>query len=240
MEIKNLFLKYLQYLDCKNILDEIYVSKFYNFFIELKRWNQKFNLIGLKFDKDIIIKLFIDSLYFIKTNIISQCETILDIGSGAGFPGIPNAIYLTNKKFFLVDSIKKKCQFLINIKNILKLDNIEIINARAESLSKKIEYREKFDCSLVKAFNPFNISMEIIIPLIRIGGYCVYYASPNQEKIILKNKSIQQILGFKILDIYRYELPENTGKRSLIIVKKMWKTNDVYPRAYKNIIQKPL
>jgi 16S rRNA (guanine527-N7)-methyltransferase len=109
---------YLRNLEVDKILDENYISKFINFFVLLKEYNSKFNLTGLKDDRELIVNLFVDSLIILKTNIVSQCETILDIGTGAGFPGIPNAIYLTNKSFVLIDSSKKKCSFLENIKNI--------------------------------------------------------------------------------------------------------------------------
>lgn len=240
MEVKTLFLKYLKSLKCEKIFNNVYIDKFLNFFYELKNWNEKHNLIGLKNDSEILIKLFIDSLFFIKTNIVSQCETILDVGTGAGFPSIPNAIYLENKNFGLVDSNKKKCFFLTQIKNKINILNIEIINERAEILARNDGYREKFDCALIKAFNPFNIAMEIILPLIKINGFCVYYASKNQEKNIISNKEIQKTLGFNFHNIYSYELPENCGERCLIIVKKLWKTNDKYPRKYKNIKLKPL
>ncbi len=232
--------KYLKFLDDEKIFDNIVLKNFEKFFLELKLWNKKFNLTGLKNDEDIFINLFLDSLQFKNLNAVSHYETILDIGSGAGFPGIPNAILLKNKLFFLVDSNKKKCLFMENIKNKLKLNNITILNNRAEELGKHDTYREKYDCALIKAFASFNIAMEIAIPLIKINGFCVYYASKKQEKDIINNKKLQETLGFIIEDIHNYKLPDNYGKRCLIIVKKLWKTDSNYPRKYKNIKLKPL
>ncbi len=222
------------------VIDDNILKNFEKFFLELKLWNKKFNLTGLKNDKEIFINLFLDSLQFLKLNIVSQCETILDVGSGAGFPGVPNAILLKNKSFILIDSNKKKCLFLENIKNKLKLNNITIFNNRADELGKNDTFREKYDCALIKAFAPFSISMEISVPLIKINGFIVYYASKNQEKDIINNNKLQKNLGFNIVDVCNYELPENYGKRCLVIVKKLWKTDSFYPRKYKNIKLKPL
>jgi 16S rRNA (guanine527-N7)-methyltransferase len=224
MQIKKLFLENLNKMDLPDLKNE-FIDNIITYFLELKEWNKKFNLTGLKSDEDIIIKLFIDSLYFIKLNIVSHCETILDIGSGAGFPGIPNALYFKNKRFFLIEANRKKCSFLKHIKNKLFINNIKIINERAEKLSKMNNYADKFDCALIKALAKFDISMKLALPLIKNSGYCVYYASNKQKSEILSDNKLCDLLGFKIDNIFDYDL-NNSGKRCLIIVKKLWKTGN--------------
>lgn len=224
MQLKKIFFEYLNKLELPEIKNE-FIDNIVEYFLELKEWNKKFNLIGLKSDEDIIVKLFVDSLYFAKLDKVSHCETILDIGSGAGFPGIPNALYFKDKQFFLIESNKKKCSFLKNIKEKLSINNIEIINERAEKLSKMDNYIEKFDCALIKALAKFNIALKLSLPFIKKSGYCVYYASNKQRFEIISNNKLCNLLGFKIDNIFDYNL-NNSGQRCLIIVKKMWKTDN--------------
>lgn len=180
----------------------------------------------------LIERHIIDSLQLLKIDFVSQCETILDIGSGAGFPGIPLYIF-TNKKLLLIESKNKKAIFLSIVKNHLKLKNINIINKRAEDLAHNPEYREKFDLVVSRALSNFNISMELSFPFCNINGNVIYYATKNTLKILEKefNKIIQY--GCKEYNIFEYKI--NNIKYYIFHVKKLWKTPEAYPRNYKQI-----
>lgn len=215
------------------------LEKMYVFFLKLKEWNKKFNLTSITDDNEILYKHFVDSLYILNTNTVSRCGTVLDIGSGAGFPGIPLALAFSNTKFTLIESNKKKSGFLSELINTLRLTNVDLIIDRAEILSHERDLREKFDCSLSRALARFSISLELSIGLIKPGGYICSYISQKQKTEVINNTSIK-ILKCEIESIMDYSLPDGMGEHSIVIVKKLWKTDKKYPRQYNKIEKNPL
>ena len=159
------------------------LEQMYLFFMELKEWSGKFNLTSIKEDKEIIIKHFIDSLFVMKIDAVSRCGTALDIGSGPGFPGIPLAIILQGAKFTLIESNKKKSEFLMELINKLQLSNIDLIIGRAEILSHEAELREKFDCSFIRALAKFPVALELSIGLIKPGGRLIFISVKNRKRM---------------------------------------------------------
>lgn len=227
----------------KQIVPQISAEALEKFFIlsaELREWNEKFNLTSITEEKDIVIKHFIDSLYLLKTNSVSRCETLLDLGTGAGFPSIPLAIVYNDKRFFLIESNNKKVSFLTHLKSKLNLSNIFIKAERSEDLSSEKHYREKYDCAISRALAKFPIAMEISIALVKNKGIVVYYASQKQKQEIISQKNVFDKLKCEIESIYDYSLPENKGEHSIVIVKKLWKTDALYPRQFSKIKKKPL
>jgi 16S rRNA (guanine527-N7)-methyltransferase len=215
-------------------LEEMYI-----FFLELKEWNKKFNLTSITDDKEIIIKHFIDSLYVLKINVVPPCETALDIGSGPGFPGIPLALAVQGTKFTLIEPNQKKAGFLRELINKLQLSNVDLIIDRAEILSRERDLREKFDCSLSRALAKFPVALELSIGFIKPYGKIINYISQKQKKEIINSKALKT-LKCEIESISDYSLPDNMGEHSIIIVKKLWKTNNEYPRQYNKIQKNPL
>jgi 16S rRNA (guanine527-N7)-methyltransferase len=216
------------------------IEKFSIFSNELKSWNDKFNLTTITDEKEIVLKHFIDSLQILKTNIVSRCETLLDLGPGAGFPSIPLAIINKDKKFILIESNNKKISFLEHIRSKLSLNNLAIIPGRSEDLSRNKHYREKYDCALSRALAKFPIAMEISIALVKKQGLVVYYASQKQKPEILSQSRLFEKLKCEIESIYDYSLPEGYGEHALVIVKKLWKTDEAYPRQFNKIKRNPL
>lgn len=216
------------------------VDKFFLFSEELKEWNLKFNLTSITDEKEIIIKHFIDSIQLVKTNIIESCETFLDAGTGAGFPSIPLAILCSNKRFFLLESNSKKAGFLEHIKTKLHLNNVFIMNERSEILSGNKHYREKYDCAMSRALAKFPIAIEISIALVKNNGLIVYYSSQKQKQEIALHNVLFEKLKCEIESVYDYSLPDGHGEHSLIIVKKLWKTDQTYPRQFNKIKRNPL
>jgi len=216
------------------------IDKFSIFSDELRAWNEKFNLTSITNEKEIVIKHFIDSLAIIKSNTVSQCETVLDLGPGAGFPSIPLAILCPNKRFFLIESNNKKIGFLEHIISKLDLNNVIIKADRAEDMSRNKNNREKYDCAISRALAKFPIALEICIALVKNSGIIVYYASQKQKQEILSQKRIFEKLKCEVESTYDYSLPEGFGEHSLIIVKKLWKTAELYPRQFNKIKRNPL
>lgn len=238
MEIKLYMEEQLKQIEPK-ISAEV-LDKFSIFSDELREWNAKFNLTSITDEKEIIIKHFIDSLYLLKTDVVSRCETLLDAGTGAGFPSIPLALLCKDRRFFLLESNNKKIGFLEHIKEKLELNNVFLITERSEILSGNKNYREKYDCVVSRALAKFPIAMEISMALVKVQGLVVYYASQKQKPEISAQKVLFEKLKCEIESIYDYSLPEGRGEHSLIIVKKLWKTISTYPRQFNKIKRNPL
>lgn len=203
--------------------------------------NKKFNLTSITNASEFAYKHILDSLMFVSTNNSMYNLTIADAGTGAGFPGIPLAISCPEGKISLIESSSKKCAFLSQAISALKLKNVQVINSRAEILSKAAKHKEKYDFVLCRALASFSVALELNAALIKRGGSFCFYAGRNQLKDIMQNGDTAAVkLGLKIDSSFEYSLPESMGEHSIVFVKKLWKTDLRYPRDYKNIRNKPL
>ncbi len=239
MHTKELLEKYFSNFDIK-LLNLSVLEKFYIYLNEIKKYNNKIDLTSIKTDKEIIVKHFIDSIYLLKSNNVSQYETLLDVGSGAGFPGIPIAIILPRIKITLLESNKKRVLFLKHIVNILNLKNVDILFNRAEIAAKNCKYRENYDSCTIRAFSNFNTSIEITNIFIKNNGLICFYASQKQVHEINKNLRLHRGVGINICNIFSYKLPDNYGQHSIIFVKKLWKTASIYHGMLNKIKKNPL
>lgn len=204
-------------------------ENYYNFLIE---YNKKINLTSIINKNEIFIKHFVDSLTVSKF-IKIPCK-LIDVGSGAGFPGVPLKILNPNVKLTLLESSNKKCEFLKELSNILKI-NYDIINNRAEILSKNLNYREKFDICVSRAVANLKILSELCIPFIKVNGIFIAMKGPNFETELENSKNIIQKLGCKLKNIKKILLPDNFGTRYLIFIQKIKHTPKIYPRNYNKI-----
>lgn len=209
-------------------LSEDEINKFYEYMKELLIWNEKMNLTAITNSNEIILKHFIDSLTI--TKYLNNCQTILDMGTGAGFPGLPLAIINKNLKFTLADSLNKRIMFLENVKEKLKLDNIELIHGRAEELGKNSENRESYDVAVSRAVARLNVLLEYLLPFIKIGGKCICMKAGNCKEEIKEAEKAMEILGGKIEKIEEFILPNSDINRTVIIIKKEKNTPPKYPR----------
>lgn len=200
---------------------------FYKYMLLLLEWNQKMNLTAITDEKEIIYKHFIDSISINK--YIKEANNVMDIGTGAGFPGIPLKLLNKDINFVLVDSLNKRISFLEEIKKELKLEKIELIHTRVEDLAKNEEYREKIDIVVSRAVANLSTLLEYMLPFVKIGGMCICMKGPNIEEEIEKSKNALEVLGGKIENIEKLILPGNL-ERNIIIVKKVKKTLEKYPR----------
>lgn len=199
-----------------------------NFLIEE---NRKYNLTAITEPEDIINKHFIDSLIIDKHINIGEENKIIDVGTGAGFPGMVLKIYKPDIKLLLLDSLKKRVKFLRMLTNKLSLNNnLEIIHERAESLGKNKEFREKFDLVVSRAVAPINVLSEYTIPFASPSGKIVYYKGPDYREELKKAEKALEILGGKIIEIKEVKIKSIKGERYLIIVEKNKNTPDKYPR----------
>jgi 16S rRNA (guanine527-N7)-methyltransferase len=206
----------------------------------LEQWNTKFNLTALAGGRDIIIRHFVDSLMLVKAYNSIENLTIADIGSGAGFPGVPAAISTASAKVTLFESNSKKISFLNHIKNILSLDNLDVVEARSEEISRAKNYREHFDVVAMRALAAYPVAMEISAVMAKKGGSLAYFASSKQMEEIKNDSMWLNELGCSPDGFFNYDLPENSGNFYIVKAKKNSSTPAKYPRLYSMIKKKPL
>lgn len=217
-------------------LNENQIEKFYKYMSNLKEWNEKINLTAIKEDKEIILKHFIDSL---KISEYLNNNKILDIGSGAGFPGIPLKIKNDKLEITLIDSINKKINFIKDTINKLELKNIEAIHIRAEELAQEKEYREQFDTVVSRAVANLTTLVEYMIPFVKINGICICMKGPNFEKELEDAKYAIEKLGGEIEKIINYRINEE-NERNIVIIRKKKHTEQTYPRKQGKPLKEPL
>lgn len=202
-------------------------EKFYLYMKELLIWNEKINLTAIKDEDEILIKHFVDSVTIIK--YMKDVKNIIDIGTGAGFPGIPIAILKGDIKITLLDSLNKRIVFLNNIIEKLKLKNVEVIHGRAEDFAKLEKYREKYDIVTSRAVAPLNILIEYMLPFSKVNGESICMKGSNIEEVKQSHRALNE-LGGKIQSIDTIYLPDTDIERNIIIVKKIKSTHKKYPR----------
>lgn len=216
------------------ILNNEQINSFETYKELLQEYNKKFNLTSITKDEDIYLKHFYDSLCIMKIKEIENSTNLLDIGTGAGFPGIPLAITNPNLKITLVESNCKKCGFLELVKEKLKLNNIEIINSRAEEYSKI--NREKFDTVTSRAVSHLSIITELEVPALKVNGYFIPLKA-NYEQELEESKNKMNLLGLTLENIIEYTLPKENSKRTILKIKKTKETSENYPREYNKILK---
>lgn len=221
----------------KVVLSEEQKVMFYNYMNILLEWNQKINLTTITKPEDIIIKHFIDSLTVLKY-IKNEKINIIDIGTGAGFPGIPIKIVNDLNNITLLDSLNKRIVFLQNVINELKLKDIVAVHSRAEEYI-KLEKREIYDIAVSRAVANMSTLLEYLLPYVKINGICICMKGPNIEEELENSKKALSILGGKIVNIDNFELPDGS-KRNIIIVKKIKNTPMKYPRINNKPLKEPI
>lgn len=229
MEIQDFICEIKEKSRALNIeITEEQAMQFYNYMELLLEWNEKMNLTAITEPKEVILKHFIDSMTILP--YIEEAESILDIGTGAGFPGIPLKIIEDNKKFVLLDSLNKRINFLQNVITNLNLNNIEAIHDRAEDFIKEENQRESYDIVTSRAVARLNVLLEYMLPFVKIGGKCICMKSSEIEEEIDEAKRAIEILGGEIEKIDIINLPDSDIKRKIIIIKKITHTPTKYPR----------
>jgi 16S rRNA (guanine527-N7)-methyltransferase len=218
-------------------LSETQQAKLHRYYEVLVKENEVMNLTAITDLEGVYYKHFYDSLTLTKALDFNSISTILDIGSGAGFPGIVLKIVFPHLKLTIVDSLNKRILFLGRLIKALELDGVELVCDRAETYAKT--KRNHFDLVTARAVAPIEILDELALPLVKVGGYLIAMKAQNfQAELERANKGIQ-ILGGKIETIISLELPNQLGERHLLKIKKI-KENNAYPRPFKDIKNKPL
>jgi|SRR5690554_3830919 len=208
--------------------------KYANYLIEE---NKKYNLTSITDINEIYIKHFLDSLLIINSVDFDNIKTMCDIGTGAGFPGVPIKILYPHLKLTLVDSVKKKTVFLTNLVELLNLDDVVIINDRIENLNNK--YNNYFELVTARAFSSLVVLLELGIPLLKVDGIMISMKASNYLNDVEEASGALKILKSQIVKVDQMKLPNNYGLRNQIVIRKKQIVKG-YPRSFNLIKNKPL
>ena len=219
--------------DCKALgvtLSDEQIRQFLKYFEMLVEWNEVMNLTAITEYDEVVMKHFVDSLSIVKVNGFDNVTSIIDVGTGAGFPGVPLKIMYPQLKVTLLDSLNKRLNFLNQVIEKLGLENITTVHYRAEDGARKAELREQFDCVVSRAVANMSTLCEYCLPYAKVGGCFVAYKSGNAEEEIDKAKKAVHLLGGVKENAIYFDLPDSDIGRSLVIVKKKEPTSKKYPR----------
>lgn len=219
-------------------LSDIQLEQFYQYMNILIEWNKFMNLTGITEPEEIITKHFIDSLTVLDK--IDKDASIIDVGTGAGFPGIPIKIAFPDTKVVLLDSLNKRIKFLNDVIEKLGLKKIETIHGRAEELGKNKKHREKYDIAIARAVAPLNILLEYLMPFVKVNGKCLCMKGSSSEEEIKNSKNAVKILGGELIKTEDFYIPNTDIKRRIIQINKTKETNNKYPRKAGTPSKEPL
>jgi 16S rRNA (guanine527-N7)-methyltransferase len=197
---------------------------------ELLEWNQKFNLTAIRDVESIRVKHFLDSFSCVMAWQANPPTSLIDVGTGAGFPGIPIKILYPNLKLTLVESVGKKATFCQHVVDQLKLENVHVVKARAEEVGQDHHHREKYDLALARAVANLNVLSEYLLPLVRLGGIMLAQKGESGPAEAQSAEQAMKILGGKLKQLIPVNLPGVVDDRYLVLVEKVAATPHNYPR----------
>ena len=219
-DLKEIFAKY-------NInVSQDQADMFDEYFSMLVETNKHLNLTAITEERDVLIKHFLDSA--LPEKIIPQNATLVDVGTGAGFPALPLKIVRSDLRVCLVDSLNKRVNFLKDVCDKLKLQNVSAVHSRAEDFAKN--NREKFDVAVARAVAKMNTLLEYLLPLVKVGGIVIAYKGSNLAEEFMDAEKALEVLGGKVLKSIRFDLPNSYGERNIVIIEKIKETPAKYPR----------
>ena len=221
-------------------INEIQIRQFYDYYEYLIKWNQFMNLTAITDFEDVVQKHFVDSLLITKEKNMKDVDHLLDVGTGAGFPGIPLKIMFPNLKVTLLDSLKKRIDFLNEIIDVLDLKQIETIHGRAEDYAKSGKRREMYEICVSRAVANLSVLAEYCLPYVKIGGEFISYKSGEIKEEMEKAKSAIFLLGGRIRECRNYNLPGTDIRRSFVCIQKVGGCPKKFPRKAGTALKNPL
>lgn len=212
-------------------LDQQKLSAFGAYLSLLLEWNQKFNLTAIREAKEIMVQHFLDSISILKLDMIQKDFFVLDMGSGAGFPGIPIKIMIPQISLTLVDSVQKKVNFLNEVINQLNLEKCEALHVRAEDLARDTKRREAYDLVVSRAVAEMRVLAEYCLPFVKQDGHFICHKGPGAIDELTQARNALCILQGKWIETRQMSIPFSERTHNLVVVKKVGKTPNLYPRS---------
>lgn len=222
------------------VLDGEQRQQFVDFYEYLVEKNKVMNLTGITEFQEVLVKHFLDSLACVKAVDIKKVKRMMDVGTGAGFPGVPLKIAFPHLEACLLDSLKKRVNFLEETFDLLKLTDITAVHGRAEEYAKNKAYRESFDLCVSRAVSNLATLSEYCLPYVKVGGSFISYKSGTVQEEAKQAEKAVKILGGKIRDVVYFSLPDSEIQRSLVVIEKVKSTPGKYPRKAGTPLKEPL
>lgn len=220
-------------------LDDAQLNQFTVYSTLLRQWNEKMNLTAITEPDEIVLKHFVDSLYGLK--FLDGAKTLIDVGTGAGFPGVPLKIAKPELSLTLLDSLNKRLTFLEEVKNQLKMSDVACVHSRAEDGAKAgATLRESFDAAVSRAVANLSCLCEYCMPYVKVGGVFLAYKGSEVDDELADAQNAINLLGGEVTGVFKYTLPETDINHSIVVIKKIRSTPDKYPRLQGKIQKKPL
>ncbi|MEJ8777129.1 16S rRNA (guanine(527)-N(7))-methyltransferase RsmG [Pseudogracilibacillus sp. ICA-222130] len=211
-------------------LNETQIAQFETYFEELVAWNEKVNLTAITEKEEVYVKHFYDSIspsfYF----DFNEVQTICDVGAGAGFPSIPLKICFPHLQVTIVDSLKKRINFLEHLSNSLKLENTTFVHARAEDFGQHKDFRESFDVVTARAVARMSVLSELCLPLTKVNGVFLALKGASAAEELAEGKKAIKVLGGEVVKMDTFSLPVEDSERTIYTIKKVKNTHKKYPR----------
>lgn len=212
-------------------------GKYYQILIE---WNEKINLTAITEETEVATKHFLDCISIFKSEVIAPGSKIIDIGTGAGFPGLPMKIYDRSLDITLLDSLNKRINFLNEVTAQLNLDSVTTLHGRAEDYGINKDYREKYDFCVSRAVANLATLSELCLPFVKVGGYFIAMKGPKADEELETAKKAIKLLGGKVEKVINYDISDTDYDHNLIMIKKISATSTKYPRKAPKPSKEPL
>lgn len=222
------------------VLNDKQIQQFEQYYNILVEWNKVMNLTAITEYEEVVEKHFLDSLTIVNAIHVEKIETLIDVGTGAGFPGIPLKIAFPHLKVTLLDSLNKRIKFLNEVIDLLELNDIKAIHGRAEDYAKQAEYREQYDICVSRAVANLATLSEYCLPYVKVDGLFVPYKSGEIDEELNSSEKAVSILGGKVEEVVKFQLPGTDIGRSFVKIHKIKETKKKYPRKAGMPTKEPL
>ena len=218
--------------------DEAILSQYEKYMEGILQWNEKINLTAIRDREEFITKHFVDSILCYRISEYENAESVADIGTGAGFPGVPLAIISQDKEFVLADSLNKRLKVIDELTSDMGLDNVATVHGRAEELARNKKYREQFDVCVSRAVANMTVLVEYCLPFVRVGGYLLAYKGPDAEREVRDAEKALNLLGGRLNRIESVNLAD--FDHNIIVIEKIKETPSKYPRKAGTPAKEPI
>lgn len=235
-EFKDKFIKELSILNNDINLSDDVLKNFYDYMNGIISWNDKINVTAIVDPDEFIVKHFIDSITI--NEIVENKGKLLDIGTGAGFPGVPIKLLNDKLSVTLIDAVNKKLNVIRDVSKDMNIDNLEIIHSRAEDLARDKNYREQYDYVTTRAVSNLSTILEYMIPFLKVNGIAICMKGPNYKEEIEEAKNTFKVLGIKLKEVKKYVFEGQA--RNVLIIEKLKKTDEKFPRGGGKPLKEPL